>query len=119
MQDGLLDEISIYNRALSANEIAGIFAAGAGGKCFAGSADLVQAVLSPPHVQIVRQTGATLTLGWSVVAGRSYQVQYTTALTGAAWLELGSPVIATSSTLSVADAVGRDLQRFYRLVQLP
>src|SRR6185436_11959497 len=30
---GTLDEVSLYNRALGSNEIAGIFAAGASGKC--------------------------------------------------------------------------------------
>ena len=31
---GLLDEVSIYNRALSSSEIAAIFAAGSSGKCY-------------------------------------------------------------------------------------
>jgi hypothetical protein len=31
--NGLIDEVSVYNRALSAGEIAGIFAAGSAGKC--------------------------------------------------------------------------------------
>lgn len=31
--DGELDEVSIYNRALSPQEIAAIFAAGQAGKC--------------------------------------------------------------------------------------
>jgi hypothetical protein len=31
--EGLLDEVSIYNRALTANEIAAIYNAGSGGKC--------------------------------------------------------------------------------------
>jgi hypothetical protein len=119
MQDGVLDEISIYNRALSGSEIAEIFAAGVGGKCFPASAEVSKAVDSAPRVQLVSQAGATLTFAWSVATGHSYQVQYKTALTGAAWTNLGSPVIATSSTLSVTDAIGQDPQRFYRLVELP
>jgi hypothetical protein len=31
--NGLLDEVSIYNRALTASEIQAIYAAGSGGKC--------------------------------------------------------------------------------------
>lgn len=39
---GLLDEISIYDRALSANEIAAIYAAGAAGKCQIAARSLTQ-----------------------------------------------------------------------------
>lgn len=35
--NGSIDEVSIYNRALSANEILAIFAAGSAGKCFTNS----------------------------------------------------------------------------------
>ena len=119
MQDGVLDEISIYSRALSGNEIAEIFAAGVGGKCLPAGAEVPKAVLSPPRGQMLRQTGTALTFDWSVVAGRNYQVQYKTSLTEVSWINLGSPVLATSSTLSVTDTIGRDSQRFYRLVQLP
>jgi len=31
--NGLLDEVSLYNRALSASEIQAIYVAGSGGKC--------------------------------------------------------------------------------------
>jgi hypothetical protein len=31
--NGSLDELSLYNRALSASEVQAIFSAGAGGKC--------------------------------------------------------------------------------------
>ena len=34
---GILDEVSIYNRALSSNEIAAIYSAGSAGKCSAGT----------------------------------------------------------------------------------
>ncbi len=39
---GSLDEVSIYNRALSAAEIAGIYAAGSSGKCKGGSGQIAQ-----------------------------------------------------------------------------
>jgi len=50
---GKLDEVSLYNRALSASEIAAVYAAGTGGKCKAPSAP---AIVSQP-------TGLTLALG--------------------------------------------------------
>jgi hypothetical protein len=33
MFDGLIDEVSVYNRALSSSQIAAIYGAGAAGKC--------------------------------------------------------------------------------------
>jgi hypothetical protein len=118
MQDGILDEVTIYNRALAAQEIAAIFAAGAGGKCLPTGRG-ADTVTSPLRFQSITQSGASLTFVWSVVAGRSYQVQYKPTLTEATWLNLGSPVVAPGSTLSASDAIGQDSQRFYRLVQLP
>ncbi len=38
---GLLDEISVYNRALSANEIQAIYLVGSGGKCFTPTAPVI------------------------------------------------------------------------------
>lgn len=36
--DGIIDEVSLYNRALSSNEVAAIYAAGSAGKCLGASA---------------------------------------------------------------------------------
>ena len=44
--DGLIDEASIYSRALSSSEIAAIYNAGAAGKCFAPS------IVTQPHNQL-------------------------------------------------------------------
>ncbi len=116
---GAVDEVSLYNRALAANEIAGIFAVGVGGKCPPAIIDPVPTVLSPLRLQMVRQTGDLVTISWSAVAGRNYQVQYKTALSQSDWLNLGSPLTAVSSTLSVTDAIGQNSQRFYRIAQAP
>ena len=48
--NGLLDEVSIYNRALSSNEIAGIYNAGRGGKC---SSTGVPVIVLQPTSQVV------------------------------------------------------------------
>src|SRR5882762_8022092 len=53
---GNLDEVSLYNRALSSNEIAAVFAAGAGGKCKG---------LVPPTI-VTQPTNKILVVGGSV-----------------------------------------------------
>jgi len=57
---GLLDEVTIYNRALSAPEIQAIYQAGPNGKCTASSGQ-------PSTVQIVSPTNQTLILLSNVV----------------------------------------------------
>ena len=47
--DGLIDEVSIYNRALSSNELSAIYNAGIAGKC---TNDLPPVVLEPPQSQL-------------------------------------------------------------------
>ena len=39
--DGLIDEVSIYSRALSSNEIAAIYSAGSAGKCFTATPPVI------------------------------------------------------------------------------
>jgi hypothetical protein len=55
---GLIDEVSIYNRALSSNEIAAIYNAGSGGKCN-----------SHPYPPLPRTATATSELAGSIVVG--------------------------------------------------
>jgi len=65
---GLIDEVSIYNRALGSNEIQGIYLAGSGGKCFA-----------PPVIE-AQPTNQTASAGnsveFSVVAAGSGLLSY-------------------------------------------
>ncbi|HTL54262.1 MAG TPA: LamG-like jellyroll fold domain-containing protein [Candidatus Limnocylindrales bacterium] len=59
---GLLDEISLYDRALSASEISAIYAAGAAGKCKAPALRLFSPVVNNGQV----------TVTWQSVAGVKY-----------------------------------------------
>jgi len=88
---GLLDEISIYNRTLSAAEIASIFNAGSAGKCQPPS---------PPFI-VVQPTNQTVYVGdtavFSVTAGGSKPLSYQ-------WNFSGSPLPnATSAALILAN----------------
>ena len=66
---GSLDEVSIYNRALSANEIASIYQAGSGGKC----KPVPPAISSQPSGQTVLVGGLAT---FSVAAVSQYPMSY-------------------------------------------
>jgi hypothetical protein len=65
--------------------------------------------------QSVSRDGAVITFTWSSVSGMVYQVQYNTNLNSGVWTNLGSPILATSSTANATDTIGPDMARFYRL----
>jgi hypothetical protein len=73
---GLLDEVSVYNRALSASEIGAIFAAGSAGKCkvpVVANAGSDQTVDESASVTLdgSASTGAGLSYSWTQLAGPS------------------------------------------------
>jgi Tol biopolymer transport system component len=75
------------------------------------AASFLQIQISP--ADSVSQTAA---LTWLAVAGKSYQVQYKTNLEDAAWVNFGSPVVATSSiSLSVPLT---STSGFYRVIAI-
>jgi hypothetical protein len=103
---GLLDEVSLYNRALTAQEIAAIYAAGADGKCKAPS------IASQPQSQAV-VAGGTASFGISAtgLAPLGYQWQFNgVAIPGAtaANLTLASvqPSQAGAYSVLVSNSVG-------------
>jgi hypothetical protein len=48
---GIIDEVSLYNRALSSNEVAAIYSAGSAGKCFTPVAPLI--VMQPTNQSVL------------------------------------------------------------------
>jgi uncharacterized repeat protein (TIGR03803 family) len=72
----------------------------------------------PPVISSITQTNGALAFTWSANAGGSYQVQYTTDARATNWNDLGGVLVATNSTLSAADIIGPEAQRFYRVVLL-
>ena len=83
---GTLDEIALYNRALSSNEIAAIYNAGTNGKCL-----LPPAIITQPVSQMA-SVGETVTL--LVAATGSQPMKYQ-------WYDNGNPLAgANSATLT-------------------
>jgi hypothetical protein len=73
---------------------------------------------APPVFQSATQAGGLITLTWSALSGRAYQLQYNTNLNLTNWIDLTN-VTATSSTATASDFTAPDPQRFYRVVLLP
>ncbi len=68
---GNLDEVSLYNRALSPNEIAGVYAAGVAGKCKA-----VNITTQPQNQAVNIGSNATFTVGASGFGNLVYRWQF-------------------------------------------
>lgn len=101
---GLVDEVSIYNRALAPAEVASIFSAGPAGK-----------ILGLPPIMLTAslQSGA-LVLSFGAVPGKTYTIQYRDALGSGTWLPLTS-IVANAATISYTNSVSTPQQRFFRV----
>ena len=100
---GLIDEVSLYNRALSVDEVQAIYKAGSAGKCFTAMA---------PSIRVVQ-----VELCWQSVTNTSYQVQYRSDLTANLWTPLVECIQGRAGTTCVQDTVlPGDAQRYYRVV---
>jgi hypothetical protein len=88
---GIIDEVSIYGRLLSDSEIAGIYNAGASGKCW----NSVPAILTQPlSASVLQGTTVSLKVGAKGASPLSYQ-----------WVKDGAPVDgATNSTITFTNA---------------
>lgn len=85
--EGLLEEVSLYNRALTAQEIQSVYAAGSAGKCFTPTAP---SIITQPQSQMI---DAGSSVSFNVTATGSYPLHFQWQLGGV------SLVSATNSTL--------------------
>jgi hypothetical protein len=76
----------------------------------------VSAVPTPSLSVPALRIGKTISITWAAMPGQMYQVQYTTTLFPANWINLGNPINATNATMSVPDDTSLNPQRFYRVV---
>lgn len=64
--------------------------------------------------------GASFSLTWASVPGKTYQVETSTALLGASWTPLGDPVTAVTVTSALTVPTSTvELRRFFRVLLLP
>ncbi|HEV2434713.1 MAG TPA: hypothetical protein VG077_01825, partial [Verrucomicrobiae bacterium] len=120
MFGGIIDEVSIYNRALSSNEIAAIYHAGTGGKCppRPNLPPVADATATSPLVISLNNSNATVVLDGSLSSdpdGDSLQYYWfeTNAVapvaTGVVAVVI-LPVGTNSITLSVSDGLATNQQ---------
>lgn len=76
------------------------------------------AVLARPVIQGIAVSNEVVTLTWSAIAGRRYQLQINSAMTSLAWGDVGAEVVASGATAVGTDTVG-DSERFYRVRVVP
>jgi len=101
---GTVDEAAIFNAALSAAQIQQIYN---------------DTLTTAPVFQAITQNHGALSLTWSALAGRNYQLQSRPVLNQGGWTNLGATVNATNSAATASDVAGPDPQRFYRVLLLP
>jgi hypothetical protein len=67
----------------------------------------------------IAPAGKNFSFNWQAQAGLTYQVQFKTNLVQAVWLDLGSSILATNTTMPFVDTSATNDQRFYRVKVLP
>ena len=66
----------------------------------------------------IKRTGNSIELSWiGATPGKSYQVDYAVSSDSPVWTPLGSPVLATSETLTYIDVISEKIH-FYRIREL-
>src|SRR5439155_13931414 len=90
---GLIDEMSAYNRALTAAEIQAIAMADSAGKC-----------MTPLYITELSKSGTDVSLSWLAQRGVSYRAQYKSDLNPSVpWNDLSGDISSTSGTANKSD----------------
>lgn len=107
--DGMLDEVRIYNRALSASEIQAIYQAGTNGMC------LPSPLMFTGLPRYSRANGFVLNA--ALRSGQSYRIQASTNLTASNWTTLTTFTAGTTPVFSFTNSSATNLlEQFYRIV---
>ncbi len=97
--DGLMDEVRIYNRALTQSDVQELFTG--------------EPIGPMPSISV-----STVRVTWESSLHHRYQVQSRPLLTEGPWSDLGPPLEGTDGPLFVEDSVLSDPQRIYRVLEL-
>ncbi len=109
---GALDEVGLYNRALSSNEIQAIYAAGCAGKCKTPTALSIGLTQPPPAFPQVTIGGLT---------GQIYGIQATTTPLAASntWVGMTNQTLPASTDIWTDPSQPTNGQKFYRALPGP
>ena len=100
---GKADEVSLYNRVLSASELAAIYAAGSLGKC------------SAPQLTIIR-SGANVLLTWPTNATGFTLKSTTNLVSSTVWTNVSPAPVVVNGQNTVTNPIS-GARQFYRLSQ--
>jgi hypothetical protein len=111
--NGLIDEISLYNRALSSTEIAALYNAGVAGKCTSRPVTRLGGIVASNGSMVISGSGGPQTGVYYVLASTN------AALPMSNWTRLSTNPFNTDGSFSVTNALNPITpQEFYR-IQLP
>ncbi|HEY9174773.1 MAG TPA: fibronectin type III domain-containing protein, partial [Verrucomicrobiae bacterium] len=74
--------------------------------------------IPPPRISSIVVSNGQVTLRWDSVMGAEYQLQKTSELGNAAWVNASGPVNAAGTEISATDTLGVEAT-FYRILVLP
>jgi hypothetical protein len=77
-----------------------------------------QIMVRPDMVVTIHRANDTISLSATAMLGRTYRAEYKDQLSAASWTPLGTPVVATTTSMTFSDAMGVGVQRFYRVVRM-
>ena len=108
--DGTIDEVSVYNRALSGEEILSLCGSGEAGKC---PADASPAMIS----RVIMNSDHSIRLDCMGTPGYAYRIQYTDNLENPIWHDLGTATADSLGGYQISDIPPANVPvRFYRAV---
>jgi hypothetical protein len=76
-------------------------------------------VLAPPVIQSAMLSGTTFTFTWNTITNQIYQIQATASLAPADWTYVGGLIISSNATSTYSQAIGTNLEQYYRIVLWP
>ncbi|MGI8605468.1 MAG: hypothetical protein ACR2OZ_21040 [Verrucomicrobiales bacterium] len=72
----------------------------------------------PPEISEISLNLGEVTLAWTTVSGRRYQIEAKEDLKEPAWIPVSAILIADGNSLSMNFSISGSPQRFYRVAQL-
>jgi hypothetical protein len=106
---GQIDEASLYNRALTRDEIATIYNAGAAGK---------QRFITRPMLFAPMLSGSNVLLSWTAESNKTYRLEFNPGLDPTKWNAVPGDVTTLSNRATKLDALTSS-NRFYRVLVNP
>ena len=76
-------------------------------------------VAAPPVIQSIAASRDNVTITWTAIAGKVYQVEYKSDLAASTWNVLSGDVTASTDSAAKADVTASTARRFYRIVAVP